>query len=423
MFKKLCKIFGPIVCAAIIVLLLLISPFSFGLGRIDKSVQKKAATALNVKVQKGKIVKDQALDENYVAFFGSSEWSRFDPMHPSVLAEKYDRSYRPFLLGAKGAQSLVQYMTMQSITDQLKNKKAVFSISPQWFVPQGAKKDAFNYYFSPLQTCAWLLKEPTHKKDRYVASRLYEMLDTSSDSVLRDSFKKISEGKELSDFDKSYIKFKYRILLQEDRFFASIFISDRNEKKVEKLAKQLPDKYDYDSLYDLAGKLGEHNTSNNRFGISNGFYRNQIAKKVSKLRGFQKKDKFTKSPEYSDFQAVLESFAENNTNVIFVLPPVNAKWQEFTGLSQKEIQNAVTKIKFQLNSQGFHNIVDLSNDGSIPYFMTDTIHFGWRGWLYFDKSVRPFLENSQKKPTYKINQRFYNREWQQATVGDISNFK
>lgn len=35
----------------------------------------------------------------FVPFFGSSEWLRFDGAHPAVLAEKYNRSYRPYLLG------------------------------------------------------------------------------------------------------------------------------------------------------------------------------------------------------------------------------------------------------------------------------------------------------------------------------------
>ncbi|BDR58123.1 D-alanyl-lipoteichoic acid biosynthesis protein DltD [Xylocopilactobacillus apicola] len=422
MFKKLCKIFGPIVCAAIIVFLLLVSPFHFGLGKVSKSVQKNAATALETKVQKGTAVKEQALSGNYVAFFGSSEWSRFDPLHPAVLAEKYDRSYRPFLLGAKGSQSLVQFLTMQSVNEQLENKKAVFSISPQWFVPKGAKKDAFNYYFSPLQATEWILREHNSKMDRYVAKRFFNLLDPSSDAVLRNAFKKISEDKSLSDKEISYIKLKHRILLQEDRFFSNLFISNRNEKKVDKFAKKLPDKYDYNDLYDLAGRLGREQTSNNSFGISDKFYHDQLSKRIKKLKGFQKKDRFTKSPEYADFQAVLETFIHNNTDVIFVIPPVNAKWQKYTGLSQKEIQNAVTKIKYQLDSQGFKHIVDLSNDGDIPYFMTDTIHFGWRGWLYFDSAVQPFLENNHRKPLYQLNERFYDRDWQKANVDQISKF-
>lgn len=423
MFKKLFKIFGPVFFAGLIVFLLLISPFNYGLGKVSPQNQQKAATCLDKNIIRGKEIKQQALThDQYVPFFGSSEWSRFDPMHPAVLAEKYDRSYRPFLLGAKGTQSLVQFLNMQTITADLKNKKAVYSISPQWFVPKGARKDAFNFYYSPLQATEWLLKEQETPKDRYVAKRLHQLLKPDFDNIIYRALTRISAGKHPTNFQMSYIKMRHQLLLKEDRLFSTLHISNLNQKKVKKFAQQLPPTYDYNKIYDLAGRLGQQNTTNNQFGISDKFYQRQIAKRLKQLKGFQANERFTKSPEYADFQAVLETFAKNQTDVIFVLPPVNRKWQQYTGLSQQEIQNAVAKIKYQLKSQGFEHIVDLSRDGDIPFFMTDTIHLGWRGWLYFDSAVRPFLENRHRRPTYHLNNRFFERSWQQATPNQISNF-
>lgn len=54
------------------------------------------------------------------------------------------------------------------------------------------------------------------------------------------------------------------------------------------------------------------------------------------------------------------------------------------------------KVTYQLREQGFNNILDLSNDGGKPYFMQDTIHLGWHGWLTVDKSVKPFLDGKDK---------------------------
>ena len=49
---------------------------------------------------------------------------------------------------------------------------------------------------------------------------------------------------------------------------------------------------------------------------------------------------------------VLDQFAKSRTNVIFVIPPVNAKWMKYTGLSQEKYEQAVQKIRYQLESQG-----------------------------------------------------------------------
>ena len=55
---------------------------------------------------------------------------------------------------------------------------------------------------------------------------------------------------------------------------------------------------------------------------------------------------------------MLNQFAKSNTNVIFVIPPVNSKWMAYTGLSQEMYDATVSKIRYQLESQGFTNIAD-----------------------------------------------------------------
>ncbi|HES2899770.1 TPA: D-alanyl-lipoteichoic acid biosynthesis protein DltD, partial [Streptococcus pyogenes] len=107
----------------------------------------------------------------------------------------------------------------------------------------------------------------------------------------------------------------------------------------------------------------------------------------------------------------LSEFAKRKTDVLFVITPVNKAWADYTGLNQDKYQAAVRKIKFQLKSQGFHRIADFSKDGGESYFMQDTIHLGWNGWLAFDKKVQPFLETKQPVPNYKMNPYFYSKIW------------
>ena len=54
-----------------------------------------------------------------------------------------------------------------------------------------------------------------------------------------------------------------------------------------------------------------------------------------------------------------------------------------------------------------------SKDGDQPYFMEDTIHMGWNGWLAFDKVVNPFVTKAEKAPTYHLNDRFFSKDWAQ----------
>ena len=172
MKKKLFAIFGPVVLAVGLLFVFFTSSYQVDIS--NPETIRRASSSMSVNVLKGDAIKNYALSEKqYIPFFGSSELSRISPFHPSVLAEKYQRNYRPFLLGAPGTQSLSQYMMMRSAGDAMKNKKVVFIISPQWFVKNGVKTDYFNTYYSELQTYDWLfsMKKVT-PADRYLARRL-----------------------------------------------------------------------------------------------------------------------------------------------------------------------------------------------------------------------------------------------------------
>lgn len=95
MLKRLWQILGPVVCAVLIVLLVFICVPTAN-QKHDLKAEKKDAVSLSKTSFKSKYKKVRALTDakhRFVPFFGSSEWLRFDKMHPSVLAEKYHRNY------------------------------------------------------------------------------------------------------------------------------------------------------------------------------------------------------------------------------------------------------------------------------------------------------------------------------------------
>ena len=380
MLKRLWLILGPVFCAFLMVVALLF--FYPTKQQHDYQSEKRSAVTLTAGSFKGRAQKVRALTDKkhrFVPYFGSSEWLRFDSMHPAVLSEKYKRNYRPYFLGQRGAASLTQYFGMQQMLPQIENKTAVYVISPQWFTKKGYSPAAFQQYFNSDQ---------------------------------------------LTSFDKQYIRLISRLNKREDALFSSLFAehNENYEKLVQPQVKRLPDKFSYQDLEKFATKDAQRNTTNNNLGIANKFYRHRLRKHIKKLKGTQAKFSYIKSPEYNDLQLVLNQFAKSKTNPIFVIPPVNAKWMAYTGLSQEKYQQAVKKIRYQLESQGFTNIADFSNDGGKPYFMQDTIHMGWLGWLAFDKAVNPFTSNPKPAPTYQIDNRFFSQEWANYD-GDVKDFK
>lgn len=58
----------------------------------------------------------------------------------------------------------------------------------------------------------------------------------------------------------------------------------------------------------------------------------------------------------------------------------------------------------------------MTDKANEPYFMQDTIHLGWKGWLTADQYIQPFLENKQPvEVNYQINNsKFLSPEWQKT---------
>ena len=422
MLKRLWLIFGPIFVAGLLVFLLICfypSSPSHNLMEEKYSAASISAESFKERSQKVRALTDP--DMRFVPFFGSSEWMRFDSMHPAVLAEKYDRSYRPYFMGQAGAATLSQYFGIQQITSELENKQAVFVISPQWFTKEDHDPTIFQTYFNNDQLTAFLENQSGDAASQYAANRLLKQNPSVS---MKSIVEKLAKGEKLSEFDQSMINISSQLNEKQSAIFGQFSIRGRLKYKdhIEKYLGSLPEQFSYEELENIARKEGEENTTNNDLGVDNHFYNTKLKKDWKKWEGSQKNFNFLKSPEYNDLQLVLDQFAKSKVNVLFVFQPVNKKWMDYTGLSEEMYQHTVEKIRYQLESQGFTNIADFSKNGGDPYFVKDTIHIGWLGWLAFDKVVNPFLTDPKPAPDYKMNDRFFSKDW--ATYdGNIKDFQ
>jgi len=412
MKKKLWMIFGPVIVAIAALLILLWAPINF--KTVTPQKVQQASTSLDVRVLKGESVKNAAEKENYIPIIGSSELSRMDPFHPSSMAQKYHWKNKPFLQGNPGTASLTQAMNVGGMSN-LKGDKAVFIISPQWFSKSGVQADAFKYFLSPLQLTGFILNSDHGDKamNKYVASRILD-LGVSKGPIEDDALGRISEGKQITDFQRFYIKNFARSSLQsQDDLFGSVSMNNHQEQ-IDKASSQLPNTYDYKHLNTLATELAKKNSHDNDLQIGDSFYKRQLKKRIDTYKNTHTKVTYTRSPEYNDFQALLYMFAQNKVEVMFVIQPINPYWVRYTGMPMSSITNFDKKIKYQLKSQGFNNIVDLSNVKNPNYIAEDTIHMGWRGWLMMDRKLKGYYQDKKADPAmtqYKMNSYFLTDKW------------
>lgn len=420
MLKRIWLIFGPVFFGLLLaVAIIFFYPVKIDHSQLSELVDATSLTKDNFKSgdKKVRALSDPTL--HFVPFFGSSEWSRMDKMHPSVLAEAYQRSYRPYLLGQRGSASLTHYFGIQQINSQLKDRQAVYLISPQWFVRKGANASAFQNYVSTGQIVDFLQQQTGSPYDRYAAKRFLRL---NPDTIFTKMMEKVAKGKTLSSSDKENLDLQAKIFEKVDSFFSQFRFVNHQENIILPQVEQLPREFSYEELEKIATQDGQYSSTNNSFGIEDEFYNKRIKNQLNYIEGSQKNFTYVQSPEYNDLQLVLNVMAKNHTDVLFVIPPVNSKWAAFTGLDLEMYEKSVAKIKYQLQSQAFDNIADFSKDGDKPYFMQDTIHMGWNGWLAMDKSVNDFISQERPAPTYRINDTFLTKEWARYE-GDPSQFQ
>ena len=422
MLKRLWLIFGPVFLAGLLVFLLIcFYPSSPSHNLMEEKYSAASVSAESFKERRQKVRALTDPNIRFIPFLGSSEWIRFDSMHPGVLAEKYNRSYRPYFMGQAGAASLSQYFGLQQITSELENKQAVFVISPQWFTKEEHDAPTFQSFFNNDQLTAFLENQSGDLASQYAATRL---LKQNPRVPMKGIIEKLAKNEQLSDFDRTMVNLSAEFNERQAALFGKFSIHGRLKYKdhVEKYLSSLPEQFSYEELENIARKDAEENTTNNDLGMENHFYNTQLKKDLKKWEGYQKDYNFLQSREYNDLQLVLDQFAKSKVNVLFVFQPVNKKWMDYTGLSGEMYQHSVEKIRYQLESQGFTNIADFSKNGDEPYFVKDTIHIGWLGWLAFDKVVNPFLSNPTTAPSYQMNDRFFSQDWADYD-GNIKDFQ
>ena len=387
-------LFSPIILAFLVLVMLVIMPNQWIEKMIPKSRISQAATELNPFMFQGKYVQQKMLEDNhYLPIYGSSELARLDRFHPANYFKETGADFTPFLIGRGGTESLIHFLNFAEHTGQMNGKKMVFVLSPQWFQPNGTDETHFVPNYSSLQgyDLAFNNKiDPILKKN--AMERLLKFSPIQNDPFLSIMYKAEITSNPWTKRECTLVRpmaYVYReLLIKKDLYYS--------------LAGGIPRKRDispnvrhksWDELAVQADHFGERRSTNNRFYVSNNQYI-KIQKLVPSLKDNKIGASYGESPEYNDFQLVLDLLKESGAEPLFISIPVNGKWYDYTGFPKEGRTAYYERIKKQIESEGFQ-IADFSTHEYDPYFMKDTIHIGWKGWVYTDKVIKDFYEGKK----------------------------
>ncbi|MEK8199535.1 D-alanyl-lipoteichoic acid biosynthesis protein DltD [Lysinibacillus sp. FSL M8-0134] len=352
----------------------------------DEDVEQ-AKTNMSPLVFQGTYLQERMLQEpNSMPLYGSSELNRFDPFHPYNYARATEAPYSTFMVGRGGMQSITHFLNFAAQEKNLKDKKVVFIISPQWFTAKGMGEFHFSPNYSMLQAYDLAFND---EMDANLRKRAMERL-LEFDTVKRDRLLKTMYQYQMSNGKKNPITGRmamiagrfHKELLEKKDLYYSLFPRKGHKLKSNDtlIANQT-----FDQQVQAAEAYGKKRVSND-YMIENRAYQRLVNANFSKFKGMRKKEDYTKSPEYEDFQLVIDVLKDAGAKPLFVSIPVNGYWYDYNGYPEERRHQYYDKMA-QVLKDADVSYVDFTDHEYDPYFIMDTIHIAWKGWVYLDREM------------------------------------
>lgn len=383
--------FIPLGIALLLFLLFLFFPSKILEGMISDKQVESAKTEMNQLVFQGSYMQSRMLqDDHMMPIYGSSELVRFDPFHPYNYTKATDTPYETYMLGRGGTQSITHFLNIAEQQENLEVKKVIFIISPQWFVKEGMDETHFSPNYSMLQAYDLAFNKTMDTELKHKGMERLLTFDTvSRDPVLRTIYKyEISNHEEYKILGKvaKGIGSITRALQHKKDLYYSLFIGIK-ETNLKENPSLITDKSIEEQI--LAAEEYGAMRVNNEFGIDSKYYTKKIEPKLEELKGYKQDEAYTSSPEYDDLKLVMEAFEDAGAKPLFVSIPLNGKWYDYAEFDLEERQAYYDKMNDFLVDSG-QSFIDFSNHEDDPYFLTDTLHIGWKGWVYLDHAMDDF---------------------------------
>jgi D-alanine transfer protein len=386
--------FSPLIAAVLIFCFIIFIPNQYLLPMVNEKTIEKAAVDLDFEMFQGEIIQKKMLENpKYLPIYGSSELSRLDTFHPSNYFKVNPIGVTPFLVGRGGTQSFFHFLNFANQKEGLKNKKIIFILSPQWFDKQGVRQEVFSSNFSALQAYKFALEPKVSERLQIEgAKRLLTFDVVNNDKMLKTLLEaKIHKDKktQMKAFMIKPFAFAFMKVLEKRDLLNSIL--DVHVTKLHPQPSLIKNKT-WKELEKNAYGMAKRKSTNNPFYIDDFYYNHKIKPKIDRLKGYKKHASYLVSPEYQDFQMVLDVLKEAKAKPLFVSVPFNGYWYDYMELSKKDREGYYKKIKQQIEKEGFP-VLDLSHHEYDPYFLKDTMHLGYKSWLPIDKAIIEFVKH------------------------------
>ena len=141
-----------------------------------------------------------------------------------------------------------------------------------------------------------------------------------------------------------------------------------------------------------AVRQAEEMSAGNEYGMEDGYYSTYIGRRLAQQAGKDAAVSYDVSPEYDDLRCLFAICRAKQMQILFVHVPMHGAWSDYTGFSAERRQTYYENVRRIAAEYENVTLLDLTGYEYEPYFLCDTMHLGWKGWLAVDKAIAEFWE-------------------------------
>lgn len=314
---------------------------------------------------------------------GSSELKRQVEGNPVNIFPCEGNEFDVSIYGIAHMQDLNQAIRIGACDGINKDSKVALIVSMQWFNKEcGLMDKQFLSCFSDTQFYNFLANPNISEKNKkYLAQRISNLTSVKSDykdeKILASLYLRDNLGEEILYYLMlPYYKLKAALLDTRDKLLVYRALTKSNEK-TETEIKDI----DFQEKYKEAIKKGsEQVTEGNPFNVQDKFYNKELKNNKCVYEGRDKKIDLLSSKEFEDYEFFFDVCDDLGVKPYIILMNVNGWYYDYLGITEEKRTKFYDKLESMALQRGY-DVLNLQPNEYEKYYLIDTMHLGWVGWL------------------------------------------
>jgi D-alanine transfer protein len=350
----------------------------------------------------GSALQDEAFRHpDLLPLYGSSELQIPDAYHVNKIFRLYPTGFAAFLVGNTATQPLIYLLRLTSAGTDLRGKKVVIFLSPQFFTEEqyGSVRYAFN--FSRMQAYEFAFStDVSFSLKQQVARRMLDYPDTlTSDPILEKTLELLADGSPPNAlFYYAALplgKLKVLMFQLQDHWETLNFIWGQNG-----LNPRMPHRaarLNWQKLLVKAEQNYEAHSNNNPFGFDN-LQWDQFGSSWTDARGSLTDPGFLstlrESRGWTDLDLLLQMLREMKAQPLILGIPFDGAFGDYLGLSAGARQVYYRMLREAVRPYGVPLEEFEEHEDDKVFFYNPGAHLSSKGWIFFSNVINAFYHGT-----------------------------